>query len=99
MATCTTCGTTSITKNKAKNQECVEDPWFSCDECNALKRCVKTVVCDVLRCLADALCTPQEATFDNNTGLRTNSQFRSPDGTMLLDCLRTAVCSFAECVP
>ncbi len=100
MATCTSCGTTSTgTTNTNKNQTCTTDPWISCEECNALKKCVKKVVCDVLQCLADAICAPQrQPAFDQN-GIQTNSRYAPVTGTTLGDCLKTAICSFAECVP
>ncbi len=85
-AATTTAMTKPSTKSTCEVGPCCPNPFVpSCETQNALAQCVKTAFCDVLRCLADLL----KADLTPPAGTKANP----------IDCLKTAIVSFAECVP
>jgi hypothetical protein len=72
------------TSSTTKAATCPNPFIPSCETKEALAQCLKQVVCDVLRCLGEAVKASAPPPSNAPT---------------LKDCLRTAVVSFAECLP
>jgi hypothetical protein len=81
---------------------------ISCETKQALRDCAKTALCDLLRCVSEALCpdgqfnldrykTPAPVVDDN--GNPTTPPAPHSLQTDLLNCLGQAACSFMHCVP
>ena len=98
---CSTCGGTVVSssvsvsgsncsksgKVDSKTCRCDTNPFIpSCETQQALAQCVKTMFCDLLRCVGDAI----EQAVEKQDPTKVNPFVR---------CLETAVVSFAECVP
>ena len=80
--------------SKPRNYKSQDCPTFaiSCETKQALRECVRTALCDMLRCLSETMCP--DGKFDINT-LQGNPQLRKD----LINCLGQAACSFMHCLP
>lgn len=79
---------------KPRNYKKEECPTFaiSCETKQALRDCVRTALCDMLKCLSETMCPDGKFDISNVQG---NAQLR----TDLINCVGQAACSFMHCLP
>lgn len=91
------CGNQTAVTKTYDNSKC---PTFaiSCETKTALRDCVKTALCDFLRCVTDTLCPDGKfelARFDSRNNPEASEQLKND----LIDCVGQLACSFLHCIP
>jgi hypothetical protein len=87
----------------AKTYDSEQCPTFaiSCETKTALRDCVKTALCDFLRCMSETLCP--DGRFDINRFQSGDSeadrQAQKQLQTDLINCVGQLACSFMHCLP
>jgi len=70
---------------------------ISCETKSALRDCVKTALCDFLRCVTDTLCP--DGKFQMATFVSSDPEAQKKLQNDLIDCVGQLACSFMHCIP
>lgn len=95
------CGTSNQITSAARyeeNGECLSTREISCETKWQMRDCVKLGVCEFMICFADQVCP--NGKFELPMVEDENGNVEEKDlGDVLLECLGTAFCSAAHCLP
>lgn len=72
---------------------------ISCETKQALRDCAKVALCDLLRCVSEALCPDGKFDLDQFKAKNDDGTTKRSLQTELINCLGQAACSFMHCVP